>query len=373
MKIAYDGKRIVKNRTGLGNYGRYIINALAKNYPDNAYFIYAEDKGDDNLTKQVVKSNQVTYIYAKAKSAITKAIWRSYSIVKDLSKENVDIYHGLSNEIPIGISSTDIKSIVTIHDLIFIRYPALYKRIDRTIYTWKFKYACLNATRVIAISEQTKRDIISYFKIPEEKIDVVYQGCDTSFSQTVSEEKKERIRQKYNLPEKYILYVGSIETRKNLLLIVKALKLSNEKVHLIAIGKKTPYVQEVVAYAQENQLESQVTILHQIPFDELPSFYQMASLFVYPSFFEGFGIPIVEALHSNIPVIAAKGSCLEEAGGENSIYIDPTDANALSQAIDLVLSDTTVAERMRVEGKAYVQRFSDIQIAHDMMAVYKKI
>jgi glycosyltransferase involved in cell wall biosynthesis len=373
MRIAYDGKRIVKNKTGLGNYGRYIINALSKNYPNNEYLIYSEDKGNDNLTNQIVKTSHVTYIYSKATTALSKAYWRTYSILKALSKNDIDIYHGLSNEIPISISSTSIKSIVTIHDLIFIRYPELYKWLDRTIYTWKFRYACINATRVIAISEQTKQDIITYFKIPEEKIDVVYQGCDASFSQPVRDEMKERVRVKYNLPENYILYVGSIEKRKNLLLVVKALKLSKEKVQLVAIGKKTPYVKEVMDYVTANQLDDQVTILHQIPFDELPSFYQMASIFVYPSFFEGFGIPIVEALHSNIPVIAAKGSCLEEAGGEHSIYVDPNDANALSQAIDLILNDTTVAESMRQRGKEYVQRFSDVQIAHDMMNVYKKI
>ena len=219
----------------------------------------------------------------------------------------------------------------------------------------------------------TKRDIISYFNISEEKIVVVYQGCDNSFSETVSQEKKDEIKEKYNLPDKYILYVGSIESRKNLLLTVKALTLLKEKVHLIAIGKQTEYTDVIKGYIKEQNLEGQVSFLSNIPFDELPAIYQMASIFTYPSFFEGFGIPIIEALHSGVPVIAAKGSCLEEAGGPDSVYIDPNDEKGLAKEINNILNDKVKIKLMKEKGYTYVKRFNDKVLANQLIEVYQEI
>lgn len=159
------------------------------------------------------------------------------------------------------------------------------------------------------------------------------------------------IQKRYHIPSHYILYVGSIEERKNLLLIVRALQQLNKDIHLIAIGKRTPYTDIVEAYIKENNMQQQVSILSNVPFDDLPGFYQMADLFIYPSFFEGFGIPIIEALHSNVPVIAATGSCLEEAGGPDSLYVEPNDVNDLSEKIDWILSTPAQAELMKKREK----------------------
>ena len=302
-----------------------------------------------------------------------KSVWRSYGIIKDLKKFSPDIFHGLSNELPIGLKKAGIQSVVTIHDLIFIRYPQFYKKIDRTIYNHKFRKACEQADRVIAISDMTRQDIIKTYHIPEEKIDVVYQGCAPLFLKQVSSEQKEKIRTKYNLPPCYILSVGSIEQRKNLLLIVRALRQLGKDIHLIAIGKRTPYTDIVETYIKENNMQQQVSILNNVPFEDLPGFYQMADLFIYPSFFEGFGIPIIEALHSNVPVIAATGSCLEEAGGPDSLYVEPNDVNDLSEKINWILSTPTQAELMKKAGKEYVKRFTDQQIANDLMNVYRNV
>lgn len=374
MKIAFDAKRITRNATGLGNYSRYIVSILSHYYPQNQYVLYSPSQAKENLRSRLPIANNIKYtfpigLYAKG---LFKSIWRSFGLSSQLAKDGCELFHGLSNELPTGLKSAGVKSIVTIHDLIFLRYPSFYPFIDRHIYAYKFRKACQKADTVLAISEMTKRDIISYFHIPEEKIAVVYQGCDPSFALQCPADKKETVRLKYDLPQRYILYVGSIESRKNLLLVVKALGLMNEKVHLIAIGKQTPYADVVKKEIQTLGLESQVTILSNIPFDDLPAIYQMASLFTYPSFFEGFGIPIIEALHSGIPVIAATGSCLEEAGGEDSIYVDPNDANQMCEAITKVLSDETLAAQMVLKGKEYVKRFSDENIAKEVMQLYKR-
>ncbi len=375
MKLAFDAKRITHNGTGLGNYSRFVVNALADGFPNDSYHLYSPDKGKDHLRALVPERENVIYHYPGSSplGALSKDWWRTYGIVRDLKREKPDVYHGLSNELPFGLAKAGIPSVVTIHDLIFVRHPQFYKPVDRAIYNFKFKKACLLADKVVAVSEMTKKDIIHLYGIPEEKIEVVYQGCNDSFAQPVKQDKLYEVKHKYRLPEVFILNVGSIEPRKNLLLIVKALKQMGKDIPLVAIGKRTPYADVVEQYVRENNMEGQVTLLSNIPFEDLPAFYRLASLFVYPSFFEGFGIPILEALNSGTPVIAATGSCLEEAGGPDSVYVNPKDANDLSEKINLILTSSAQAEHMRDAGREYAGRFKGEVIAGDLMKIYRRI
>lgn len=373
MKIGFDGKRAVQNNTGLGNYSRFVIDILSEYYKENQYLIYAPKHKENKILTRILQKDNTQMIYPMSFLwKKYKSLWRTWGINNQIKQEGVTLFHGLSNELPLNIKKSQTKSIVTIHDLIFIRYPQFYKWIDRYIYTYKFRKACENSNRIIAISEMTKRDIIAFFGIDEQKIDVVYQSCHPIFEQVTSNEQKQQVRLKYQLPDKYILNVGSIESRKNLLLIVKALNYIPEEIHLVAIGKRTTYTDKIEEYITDHRLNQRVHILHNIPFQELPVFYQLAELFVYPSFFEGFGIPIIEAIHSGLPVIAAMGSCLEEAGGPGSIYIDPNDEQGLAQNINKILSSPKFADEMRAKGKSYVKRFSRQVIARNIMQVYQK-
>ena len=373
MRIGFDGKRAVENKTGLGNYSRFIIDILSRLHKENQYTIYAPKPKENKPLDRILSRENIQIIYPA--SHFWKrlcSLWRIWGINKQIKEEQLSLFHGLSNELPLSIKKSKTRSIVTIHDLIFIRYPQFYKWIDRRIYIYKFKKACQNSDRIIAISEMTKRDIITFFFFFAHKLDVVYQSCHPIFKQPARKKKKKEIRQKYQLPDKYILNVGSIESRKNLLLVVKALHYIPEDISLVAIGKRTTYTNEVEEYINKHQLNHRVHILHNIPFQELPVFYQLAKLFVYPSFFEGFGIPIIEAIHSNIPVIAATGSCLEEAGGPDSIYISPNNEKELAININKILTSSDLVNKMTTKGKEYIKRFSDETIAQDIMQVYQK-
>lgn len=372
MNVGFDAKRITHNRTGLGNYGRFIVRVLSTYYPGNKYHLYSPSKSKGRLCSELEGDANINFHYPdRFIFRLFKAVWRSGALMSSLKKDKIELFHGLSNELPYGLRKNSIRSIVTIHDLIFLRYPQFYKPIDRWIYTKKFRTACRQADRVIAISEMTKQDIIRFFNIDEDKISVVYQGCNVSFTHAVTSEKKESVRTAYNLPSRFILNVGSIESRKNLLLIVKAMKYLKEDIELVAIGKRTPYADEVEQYARENGLSDRVRLISNVSFADLPAVYQMADLFVYPSFFEGFGIPIIEAMHSRVPVIAATGSCLEEAGGPDSIYVNPNDEQDLAEQISLILSSPALGEQMKKAGVEYVKRFSDEAIARDIMQVYR--
>lgn len=371
MRIGFDAKRAFLNNTGLGNYSRDTIRVLSHYYQNNKYFLYTP-KEDKNNRLSFLDNRTNTLIHTP-ESLINKALktyWRSISIVRDLFNNKIDIYHGLSNELPLSIEKTSIKTVVTIHDLIFIRYPYLFRTIDRKIYYKKFKSACNRANKIIAVSHQTKQDIIDFFLIPEERIEVVYQGCNKVFQDKISENIKQKILEKYNLPENYLLYVGSIEARKNLLALLKALKELPEQ-KLIVIGNGKAYKINCLRFISKHNLSNRVAFLNDLTLEEMAAIYQSAQLLVYPSVFEGFGIPILEALFSRIPVITSKDGCFSEAGGPATKYINPLSVNEIKEAILEIQSSTELQKQMIVKGFEYAQNFSDEKIAVNLMKVYK--
>lgn len=369
MKIGFEAKRIFRNFTGLGNYSRAVVKNLSENFAEHQYILYTPKVNPINSSLNLKAKN----IQIKTPSSkLFSAIWRIWGVSKTLVKDRIDIFHGLSGEIPLNIHQYNIPSVVTIHDLIYLRYPHYFKPIDRAIYHYKFKQACINADRIIAISEQTKRDIIQFFGIDNNKVDVVYQGCDKVFHSNYPQKQLKEVQDKYQLPECFILCVGTIEPRKNQLLILKALKIVKADVALILVGKPTNYKEELLSYIDQNNLQHKVRFLENIPFTDLPLIYNLARIFVYPSRFEGFGIPVLEAISCGIPTIGATGSCLEEAGGPNCIYVSPDDEQHLAKSIDTIMFSEEIRNTMISKSFEYASQFSEEQIANNLMEVYKR-
>ena len=209
--------------------------------------------------------------------------------------------------------------------------------------------------------------------VPATKIEVVYQSCAEQFKSDKSNENWSDVRSKYSLPLEFILNVGTIEKRKNLVLLLQANHQAKKQLPIVVIGKKKKYFQEVEQWISKNSPRFKILFLEGVNLDELVSIYQQASLFVYPSVFEGFGIPIVEALYSKVPVIAAKGSCLEEAGGPHSVYVDPTNSAALAIQIDELLLDETKRQTMIEEGVRYASNFTNETQAKALMNIYQEL
>lgn len=371
MKIGYDAKRTFLNNTGLGNYSRWLVKALAQYHPDNTYYLYTPKVKPNprlNFLQQFSNIKTVTPI-----GRLIKSWWRSKGIVEDLQRDGINIYHGLSHELPIGISESGIKSVVTVHDLIFMRFPEQFGRVSRTIYRLKVAKACTVADKIIAISKKTKDDLVELLEVDPDKIKVIYQGCDPIFKTEQSPEQKKKVTEKYNLPAEFILSVGTIEERKNLLLLVKALPTVENNIPLVVVGKPTKYLKAIKSYISVNNLSNRVIFLHGVEFADLPAIYQLAKIFVYPSRYEGFGIPVLEAITSGTPVVAAKGSCLEEAGGSNSVYVDPNDAIDLADKLNAVLSNEQLREKMIAKGKEYSLNFEDAKLANQLMQLYNNL
>lgn len=386
MNIGFDAKRAAQNRTGLGNYSRFVIRILSEKFAGNQYHLYTP-KPHRMPYLQEIPTLKHLFLHFPPQGIWSRirSLWRVWGITKDIQKDGIQIFHGLSNELPLNIGTPEqrkmkaggkgCKYIVTIHDLIFIHTPQYYHWIDRQIYNFKFRRACQCADRVIAVSEYTKQEIMHYYHTPESKIDVVYQGCDPVFSQEIEEGKLQEVKARYQLPDKFVLYVGSIEERKNLMLVAKAMAELNRRaaIHVVAVGRRTAYVDQIQDFLKAQGIDHLFHFYHQVPYADLPSFYKWASTFAYPSRIEGFGIPLLEAISSGVPAIGCTGSCLEEAGGPNSIYVNPDDAKGMADAILRTCTDEPLRQHMISEGKKYALNFSDEKLSHDLMKVYENL
>ncbi|MBD8081619.1 glycosyltransferase family 4 protein [Chryseobacterium caseinilyticum] len=363
MKIAFDAKRIFSSVSGLGNYSRDLVRILSEYYPENQYILISKKTSEKG--SEILKRSNISHLRT-SKGTLS----RQFKTGTDAQNLGADIFHGLSGELPLKWNSKPIKKVVTIHDLIFERYPEYYTWIDRKIHFWKFKKAAQSADKIIAISEQTKDDIIHYLKVPESKIEVIYQGCHHAFKEEHDDEFIKAVKEKFQLPDRFILNVGTIEPRKNLLNVVKALQ--GTQIPLIVVGTKKPkYFQLVKKKIDQNKINAQ--FLTGVSMNELAVIYRLADIFIYPSFFEGFGIPVIEALFSKTVVITSNTSCLPEAGGSDSVYVDPKNHLDIQAKIKFLWENESERKRRADKGFDFVQKFNDEPIANELMNLYQKI
>lgn len=373
LTIGFDAKRAVLNLTGIGNYSRLVLDVLTSRYPDNRYLLFTPHfKPNPRLTPLLERPGVGIRTPDTIMGRISPHMWRTRGLTSQLRRSGLDLYHGLSNELPAGISSSGIPSVVTIHDLIFRRMPQSYHAADRRICDWKFRRAAEAATRIIAISQRTAADIEELYDIDPAKIDIVYQGCAPIFHQPVTREQINAAHARYRLPDSYIVAVGTVEMRKNQLLAVKALPMLPKALKLVIIGRRSGYAPELDRAIAAAGVGNRVRFLTGVDFTDLPAIYAGATVASYTSRYEGFGIPMIEAIAAGTPVIAATGSCLEEAGGPGAIYVDPDDPEQYAQAVMSIADDTDLRSRMISEGREHIRAFSADNFAAGLASTYKK-
>lgn len=359
MIIAFDAKRAFANRRGLGNYSRDVIRLMRTYAPENDYVLFGSPS-------DAYEPGAARVVAPKGLWRCFPSLWRTCGCLNSL--DGIDIYHGLSGELPFGIHRKEVKTVVTVHDAIFMRYPELYSATYRWLFARKVQYACDHADIIIAISEQTKRDIIEFFHADERKIHVVYQGCNNRFRAPVSEARLSAVRKQYRLPEQFILSVGAIEPRKNLKNLIEAMSMAHIGLPLVAVGDKSKHAEHMALLAQERKVD--LRYIHALPFEDLPAVYKAASVFCYPSIFEGFGIPILEAMCIGTPVLTSTGSCFAETGGDAALYADPLDPEEIGNQLARILGDETLRESMVAKGHQQAERFTDEQVANNLLKIY---
>lgn len=382
MNIGYDGKRAFQNKTGLGNYSRSLVTILKQYFPQHQYRLFAPKQ---TALFDIRSLGQVEAITPK-KSFYKKfpTIWRQFGMIKEIADSGLDIYHGLSNELPRGIEKTGIKTVVTVHDLIFERFPDTYHFDERYVHRWKIKRACKIADAIIAISNQTRDDLVNFYSVNPDKISVCYQSCNPIFEAKVTDAAKAVVKNRYNLPDKYFLFVSSIAPRKNLAVICKAMVLVKDLINipLVVIGDGKKVKEEVRHFMQANGMAERLVFLNELPAakenafisaEDFPAIYQQALALVYPSIFEGFGLPLLEALWSNLPVICSNTSSLPEVADNAALYFAPDDHKMLASHIRDIATNVTLAEELKLNGFIRAQKFASANYATSIMNVYNKL
>jgi glycosyltransferase involved in cell wall biosynthesis len=338
MRLGFDSKRLFLNDRGLGNYARNLLYGLTKYYSDHEYYLFTPSFSPDHVPTAFLDTDNVHVKTPEGLSKYTRSYWRSYKLGGEAKKNKLDIFHGLSQELPRDMRKSGIKSIVTIHDMIFLKHPGFYRPIDRWIYYNKVKFAVKNSDRIVAISNQTKNDLVEEFKISEDRINVIYQSCNEVFYDKRAAKELADVKKKWSLPDQFLLYVGALNDNKNVNIILEALNILKGKVELplVVVGHGTDYKKKMLSYARQHDLEQHLKFASDIANPtplEISAFYQLAKVFIFPSFYEGFGIPILEARFSGVPVIASNSTCLEEAGGVETKYFDPNNAEELADIL----------------------------------------
>lgn len=373
MRIAFDAKRLFCNSTGLGNYSRTLVRSLTTHFPDNEYILFTPQIRLAELCAPFQTMQGVRTVLPDG--LVRGSLWRSFALSALVRRHHCNAFHGLSHELPSDIRGSGARAVVTMHDVAWRTFPAMYKAYDRAIYDHKARRACKEADVVVCISEATAQDVQRFYDVPDEKLRVVYQPVqDLYYEPMPPMEVVARLMRLDVRPKDYLLYVGSVNSRKNLLGAVKAVELLPPSVRLplLVVGGGRAYKKEVEAYVAAHGLEQCVRFLPRIEDDrDLQALYTGAQIFVYPSFYEGFGLPIIEAELCGTPVVTSNVSCLPEAAGPYAETADPNNSEDIRDALLRLLDDSAHRADLSENAKDWAARtFAPRRFAEQMMAIY---
>ena len=376
MRVAIDGKRYYLNSSGLGRYSRSLIDQLISiGDEENLEIILYRPKGKVKFEpKSQSHLTEITADYFFP-GHIGNAIWRFTKLPSLINNSGYDLFHGPSHVLP---GKLKCPSVVTMLDLIFIRYPNYFKAWDRNYYRISFKKSAQLADHIISISEATKADLINYFGVKEEKISVIYPGFDAVFSK-LHQQKLDKIKIKFKLPRDYILYVGNIEPRKNILKLAQAFNSLQESsyidkdVHLLIVGQMGWYYKEIIDGIDSLSSRDKIKLVGPVYGEDLAGFYQLASIMAYPSMFEGFGYPVLEAMRLGTPVLTSNISSMPEAGGNAAHYVNPESLDEIKDGLCKLLNDKTYREKLAVKGTRHAAGFNTMRMTQETLEVYRKL
>ncbi len=359
LKIGFDAKRLFHNASGLGNYSRTLVKNLKTHFPQHEYHLFTPSVVNNEETRYFLEGG--FHIHTPGRWT-PKSWWRTFGIGPMCKALDLDIFHGLSHELPWGMPQKGLKTVVTMHDLIYEVYPSFFKWHDRKLYRLKYKSACNRADAVIAISEATARDLINLYKIPRNKISVIFQSCAAVFQTEAPEVHL----------KKHFLYVGTIEERKGMIDLVHSYaQLSDaEKKPVVVIGGGTDHLDEVKKVIRYYGLENQFEFKGKLPNAKLLEYYDQAIALLLPSVYEGFGIPLAESLFRGVPVITSPFSALPEAAGPGGLIVDPKDHKALANAMRSMLNEEVWNKLSEAGGTFVKQKFSSRSTAEELHRFY---
>ncbi len=352
-------------RAGIHHY----ISQLLNNLPlDNDQFeITIFSNNSDDLTNW--PANKIAPSRWRTDNPLIRIAWEQIVWPSILSDHNIDLLHSMAFVTPVR---SPCPTIVTVYDLSFIYFPEQYPLLKRLYLTNLTRRSCQKAKRIVTISEAGRQDVHHQFGIALDKIDVVPPGVDSSFV-PLSESEVKAFREHQQLPKQFVLHVGTLQPRKNLLILIEAMaQIKRPEITLVLAGGKGWYYKDIFARVQKLGLENQVRFTGYVSETDLPLWYNAASMLIYPSFYEGFGMPALEAMACGTPVVVANNSSLPEVVGEAGRLFDPDDIQALAEHIVTVLDDQEIVATMRQKGMKQARLYNWSESGQKLNSIYMK-
>ncbi len=364
-RFGFDPKTGLPNRVGSSEFCYQLLSSLSRLDKKNNYFIYLPVNPASDMPKETDKWHYIVFT--------SKKLWTLIGLSRKLSKnENkLDVFFSPTHYLPVITNS---KSVISIMDVSYLHFPKLFKKKD--LYQLKFwgKYSIKKAKKIITISQSSKSDIIKSYDIPADKIAVVYPGIERVSSIQYSVLSMDELRNKFGIKNKYILFVGTLQPRKNLERLIEAFaKLKREDLDLVIVGKKGWMFEDILNAPKKFGVTDSVHFLHNVTDEDLPSFYRFAEIFVLPSLYEGFGLPVLEAMKYGCPVITSDISSLPEAGGDAALYVDPKDTDDIVLKMRKLLEDENLRKDLITKGTKQVEKFSWEKSASETLKVLEEV
>jgi glycosyltransferase involved in cell wall biosynthesis len=370
--------------SGISRYIRNLLTAFANQPGPHEYTIFVNgqdviDRLSDLAGKNVMGHSgqtQITYVPESWPESrpLSRVAWEQLKLPGLLREMRIDVFHSLANVLPERLPQS-CAGVVTLHDLAFLRYPHVLTRSKRVYHRTFTMHSLRRATMIIANSNSTKQDAIELAGIPANHIRMVYPCIDERFSNVILDEETQSFRQARGLTMGFLLYLGTLEPRKNITTLIEAYaqlrKIYGREEKLVLAGSKGWLFDSIFQRVQELGLESEVLFPGFVSDVEQLLWYHSASVFVYPSLYEGFGMPVTEALACGIPVITSNVSSLPEAGATLALTVDPHDSDALARAIYKGLTDETLRKQCQAHAEIVRQQFSAQRMAEQTVAVYE--
>lgn len=368
MEIGIYTDLVNNERAGVGTYVYHLVNNLLKIGDGNKYHLV-------DYRKSGIFSGADELIIGNPFRGISKTYaWYLYSAIRLNKNKDIDIVHNPS-QVPTYFKARQ-KSVVTAHDITPMLLPDAFLSGRPMIYRALFLKTLKNADRIIAVSDSTRRDILRYVNIPPEKICTIYEGVDQERYKPLSRKEVQVVDEKYAINFPYILYTGTLEPRKNIPFLIEAFHIVRRagiKHKLVIVGKRGWKYKEVFKTVDRLELQNDVVFTGYIPVEDLPVFYNAADIFVYPSLYEGFGLPPLEAMACGTPVITSNTSSFPEVVGDAGIMVDPHDVNQLAEEMQKILTNTGLRQDMIGKGLERVKLFSWEKMAIETLKVYEKV
>lgn len=379
MKVSLDLEPCCNNRSGIGIYTYNIAKALTEIEQIDVYGEIFSFLGRNKIDKNYSDLNIKLHICRLFPYGVYRRVWGKIPLkYNTLLNSKNHIYHFFDYIVPPNIEG---KVITTIHDMTYVLYPEIVEEKTMSRIKKGIEYSVNRADKIITVSESSKCDIIKYLKVPNDKIEVIYNGVEYNrFARDYNEEEKVKVKQKYSLPDNYILYMGTLEPRKNIESIVEAFKLFKEQSYLkekdfklVIAGKKGWMFESIFELVNKLNLQENVIFTDYVDEKDKPLIYNMAQLFVFPSIYEGFGIPVLEAMASSVPVITSNVSSLPEVAGDAAILVDPKDTLSIAKNIHDILSDENLKDELINKGHIQAQIFTWEASAEKLYEIYKSM